>query len=145
SEWKNAGRVTLIYGIVLSVITIGTGMVFSYETIMLLAAVTILLSLSMRLTLLSPVYTIGITFLLLLLAPFVLECQTVIDIDLFIAPYFTGLSLLFAIFISAEAFILKRHIRYGTFQDMELGRRGSCIGIHHLKKMTLNPLFVLIP
>ncbi|HLR62377.1 MAG TPA: PDZ domain-containing protein [Lentibacillus sp.] len=145
SEWKNAGRVTLIYGIVLSVITIGTGMVFSYETIMLLAAVTILLSLSMRLTLLSPVYTIGITFLLLLLAPFVLESQSLIDMDLFSAPNFTGLSLLFAIFISAEAFLLKRHNRNGTFPDMELGRRGTWIGIHHLKKMTLIPFFVLIP
>ncbi|GGK03138.1 membrane protein [Lentibacillus kapialis] len=145
SEWKNTWPLSIIFGVVISMITIGAGLVVSKDTIILLAVVTILLSLSMRLTLLSPVYTIGITFLLLLLAPVVLENQSFITMDLLNGANFTGLSLLFALLIVAEAFLLKRHNRNGTFPDMELGRRGTWIGIHHIKKMTLIPFFVLIP
>ncbi|HLS09715.1 PDZ domain-containing protein [Lentibacillus sp.] len=145
SEWKDTWLVTTIFGLMLSIITIGAGVVFSYETIMLIAAVTILLSITFRLTVLSPVYTIGITFLLLLLSPFALENQTFIDVDLFESPNFTGLSLLLAILLSAEAFLLTRHTRNNTFPDMEIGRRGTWIGMHHLKKMAFIPFFVLIP
>ncbi|QKY71679.1 PDZ domain-containing protein [Lentibacillus sp. CBA3610] len=145
SEWKNTWLVSLIVGFLLSIITIGSGMVFSYETIFLITGVTILLSLALRLTMLSPAYTIGVTYFLLLLSPFVLDYQSFIPSDLFEAPNFTALSLLLALLLTAEAFLLKRHTRNDTFPALETGRRGTWVGVHHLKKMTLIPFFVLIP
>ncbi|WP_090234391.1 PDZ domain-containing protein [Lentibacillus halodurans] len=145
SEWKNTWFVSLIFGLVISFISIGAGMVFSYETIILIAVVTILLSMSIRFTMLSPGYTIGITYLLMFLSPFVLTYQSIIDSNLFADPNFTGLCLLLAILLSAEAFLLRWHRRNNTFPDMKPSPRGTWIGVHHLKKVTLIPFFVLIP
>lgn len=145
SEWKNTWLISLTFGFVLSILAIGAGFVFSYETILLLSGVTLLLSLTLRLSLLSPVYTIGAAYFLLLLSPFVLDYQSIIDPDLFEMPNFTALSILTAVLLSAEAFLLKRQGRNDTFPKMKAGRRGTWIGTHHLRKMTLIPFFVLIP
>src|SRR5690625_8039928 len=53
SEWKHTWKTAVSSGLFISVITIGSGMVFSYETIMLLSVVVILLSLTLRFTILS--------------------------------------------------------------------------------------------
>ncbi|MFD1361668.1 PDZ domain-containing protein [Lentibacillus salinarum] len=145
AEWRHTWLISVIFGLLLSIVTIGAGIVFSVEAIILLASVTILLSLSLRFTLLSPSYTIGITFLLIFMAPFVLAYQSALDPGLFESANFTGFSLLLAILLSAEAFLLKRPSRDDTFPDLESGHRGLMIGVHHLKKMTLIPFFILIP
>src|SRR5690625_1388212 len=69
SEWKRTWIISITAGLFISLLTLGVGFVFSYETILLLSVVTILLSMNFRCTMLSPSYTIGITYLLLLLAP----------------------------------------------------------------------------
>lgn len=145
SEWRKTWTVSIISGIILSIAFIGVGMVFSYETIFLLGIVTILLSLTLRFSMLSASYTIGITYLLLLFMPFLLEYQQLIDADLFKNTNFTGLSFLLAIFLMVEAILLRRSNRNSTFPELQLGRRGIWIGVHHIKKMALIPFFVIIP
>ncbi|GAB4072925.1 PDZ domain-containing protein [Barrientosiimonas marina] len=145
SEWRRTWPVSVIFGLIISAVTIGAGMVFSLETILLLAIVTIVLSLSLRLTMLSPVYTIGITFLLVLVMPLVLQNQSLINPELFEAVDLEGLALLSGILLAAEAFLLRRQTRRHTFPALELSRRGNWMGVHHLKKMALIPFFVLIP
>ncbi|WP_164668104.1 PDZ domain-containing protein [Virgibacillus doumboii] len=145
SEWKNTWAVSVISGVLISLAIVGAGMVFSYETILLLCLVTIVLSLTLRFTLLSASYTVGITYLILLFMPYLLEYQNVIDTELFGKTNFTGLSLLLAIFLLVESILLKRSSRNSTFPDLELGRRGIWIGSHHIKKLALIPFFVVIP
>lgn len=145
SEWKNTLGLSLISGLLVSMLFIGAGLVFSYETILLLSIIMILLSLTLRFTMLSASYTIGITYLILLFIPFLSENQNVINLDMFVNTNFVGLVFLMAVFLTVEALLLKRNTRNKTFPDLELGRRGVWIGKHHIKKLSMIPFFVIIP
>src|SRR5690625_4527852 len=59
AEWKGNWQLSLLLGLFISVLFIGIGFVFTYETILMLGIITILLSITRRFTLLSPSYTIG--------------------------------------------------------------------------------------
>lgn len=145
SEWKNTWIVSIGIGLFISLLALGIGMVFTYEIILVLSIVVILLSIGFRLTLLSASYTIGITYLLLLLSPLLLKFQTVIDIDLFSMTDFTSLVILLGIFLIVEAIMLSRVKREETFPELSLSDRGIWIGQHHVKKLSVIPFFVLIP
>ncbi|MBP2078926.1 PDZ domain-containing protein [Oceanobacillus polygoni] len=146
SEWKNTLGTSLVFGFVISIITIGSGIVFSYEMILLLAIVTIVLSLTMRFSLLSPTYTIGITFLLLFILPLVLENQTIIvDIDFFSTINFSAIALLLGIMIIVESILILKIKRNETFPSIALSDRGAWVGQHHIKKLSLIPFFAILP
>lgn len=145
SEWKNTWFLSIISGLLISIVLVGSGMIFSYETILLLSIVTIGLSITLRFSMLSASYTIGITYMILLLMPFILEQQNIVDDDMFSNTNFVGLSLLVAILLTVEALLLKRNTRNTTFPDLELGRRGVWAGMHHIKKLSIIPFFVVIP
>src|SRR5699024_520563 len=145
TEWKNTLSPSILFGLFLSLLTLGLGMVFTYETIMLLSIVIIVLSFTFNLSVLSASYTIGITYLLLLFLPFLLTKQTFLKADLFLDTNFTGLTILLGIFLLAEAVLLSRIKRNETFPDLLLGNRGIWIGQHHLKKISIIPFFTLVP
>lgn len=145
SEWKNTWVLSILSGLLISIIFVSAGMIFSYETILLLGIVTIALSITARFTMLSASYTIGITYLVLLLLPILLENQNAVNKEMFSNTNFIGLSFLLAIFLTVEALLLKRNTRNTTFPDLEFGRRGVWTGVHHVKKLSVIPFFVLIP
>ncbi|TRM13133.1 PDZ domain-containing protein [Lentibacillus cibarius] len=145
AEWRNTWLTSVGFSLLLSAFALGVGIVFSKETILMLAIVTIVLSFSFRFTLLSPVYTIGISYLLLLLLPFVLDGQTFADISFSSSVNFVGLALLLALLLMAETVLLIQNSRSRTFPELKPGRRGLWIGVHHLKKVGFIPFFVLIP
>ncbi len=130
-EWRHTWVLSVGFGLFLSMLAVGVGLVFSRETIWMLAIVTVLLSLSLRFTLLSPVYIVGISYLLLLFLPFVFENQTFTDITFSSSANFVGLSILLAILLIAEALLLTRSGRTRTYPELQLGRRGYWIGVHH--------------
>ncbi|UJL45325.1 PDZ domain-containing protein [Virgibacillus sp. NKC19-16] len=145
SEWKNTWGTSIIAGIAVSIITLVAGIVFTYETILLLSIVLIVLSLTLRFTMLSASYTIGVTYLLLLFLPFILENQTYIDTNLFSSANFTGLSILLGLFLIVEAILLGRIKRNETYPELVKGSRGGWIGQHHVKKLSIIPFFTLVP
>ncbi|GGB53779.1 membrane protein [Lentibacillus populi] len=147
SECKNTWLVSLVTGISLSVLVLGIGIAFSYETIFLLSIVTIVLGLGLRLNLLSPSYTIGFTYFLLLFIPYFLEKQTYInlDTDLLTEANFTGLVILLGLLLLVEAVLVLRVKRNESFPDLVLGNRGKWVGQHHIKKLSVIPFFVLVP
>jgi len=145
SEWKKTWLMSAIFGLLISLVTLGVGIVFTWETILLLNIIVILLSVTLRFTLLSPSYTIGITFLLLLFSPFILESQSLFPGDLFEDINFQGLSILLGMFLFAEAFLTRRVKRGETFPGLQIGERGEWIGVHHIRKLSLIPFFTLVP
>ncbi|MEC5422842.1 PDZ domain-containing protein [Virgibacillus sp. C22-A2] len=146
SEWKNTWILAIISGICISLFTLGTGIVFSYETLLLLSIVMIILSLStLKFTMLSASYTVGITYILLLFLPSVLKNQNYVDADLFSQTNFTGLVVIMGILLIVEGIILSRVRRNETYPELVLGSRGVWVGQHHLKKMSLIPFFTLVP
>lgn len=145
AEWKNTWLFSIVTGLLISLVTLGIGFVYSYEIILLLSIVIILLSINGRLTMLSPSYTIGVTFLLLLLSPLLLEHQTFIQVDLFSQTNFSSLAILLGLFLIVEAILIMRVKRNDTYPELSLSNRGVWVGQHHLKKLSIIPFFILIP
>lgn len=145
AEWKRTWVLSLVSGIILSLIIIGAGIVFSYETILLLCIITILLSFTLGFTMLSAGYTIGITYLLLLFLPILLDNQSYLPADLFTQTNFTGLSLLLGLFLLIEAILLSTVKRNDSFPGIIIGSRGLPIGQHRLKKLSFIPFFAIVP
>src|SRR5699024_9930716 len=81
TEIKYTFPLTVIASIVLSALAVSVGIVLSYEVILVLALVTIILSLFGSLQFLSASYTIGITFIVLLIVPFIPSNFTIPFID----------------------------------------------------------------
>lgn len=147
SEWKHTWPVAIVSGIIVTLLVLGVGVTFSYETILLLSMVMVVLSLALRFTLLSASYTIGFTYILLLFIPFILDNQTYVsvDSDLFTNTNFSGLVMLLGLFLIIEAIFTRRVKRNESFPDLVLGNRGKWVGQHHVKKMSIIPFFALVP
>lgn len=145
TEWKDTWFISLIAGIFISLLTIGIGIVFTYESILVLSVVTIILSLTFTFSMLSASYTIGLTYIILLLSPLLLSKQTLIDADLFKTVNFTSLTVLLGLLLLVEAVLLFKTKRNQTYPDLSLSERGNWIGQHRIKKLTLIPFFVIIP
>ncbi|WP_096269446.1 PDZ domain-containing protein [Paucisalibacillus globulus] len=140
TEWKDTWGFSAIIGIFYSLIIIGVGMVISYEAIIILSIVTIILTLTFRFTLLSPSYTIGITILILMLSPLLSEFLPIDgEINL------SSLAILLALLLFVEAHFLSRIRQNETFPGLVRGERGSWVGRHWIKKYSIIPLFTLVP
>lgn len=145
SELRNTWLPALMIGLLISILFIGVGVVFPNPTVLLLSMIVILLSINGRLTLLSTSYTIGLTYLIILISPVLLKYQTVIDVDIFNDTSLTSLTILLGIFLLVEAFLLKRVTRNDTFPQLVKSHRGGWIGQQQLKRLSIIPFFVLVP
>lgn len=145
SEWKNTWIASIVSGLLISIILIGLGVVFSYETLFLLSLITILLSITLHFTLLSPSYTIGITYLVLLFIPTFWEQQTIFDESLFSHINFTGLAVLLGLFLLVEAIMVLKSRRNELYPSLVQGKRGGWIGQQQIKKLSLIPFIALLP
>src|SRR5690625_7674452 len=117
TERKNTRSLSICAGLVIYLLSLCIGVVFTYETIMLLSTVIIILSIVSRFNLLSASYTIGITYLLILLSPLILENQSYVSPDLFANVNVLSLLFLLGIFLFVEAILLVRMKR-----NDEIGR-----------------------
>lgn len=145
SELKNTWLFSLVTGLVLSIICLTIGIVLSYEVIFLISIVTVLLSLHFRFSLLSASYILGITYLIVLFAPTMLNEQNGLDPTLFSDVSLTGLSILLSLFLVVEALLLFRVRRNETFPGLSLSNRGEWIGQHNIKKLAVIPFFIPVP
>lgn len=143
SEWKGTIGFSVFIGLFYSVVTIAIGMVVTYEVLIILSIVTILLSLTLRFSFLSPSYTFGITFFVLMLFPLVADNVTFIP-SLGEVNY-SVIAILLALFLFVEAHFLSRIKIYETYPGLEKGARGSWIGKHVIKKFSIIPFFTLVP
>ncbi|MGD6842931.1 PDZ domain-containing protein [Bacillus infantis] len=137
----------LAAGLVLSVITLGTGMVIPIELVWLTAAFTILWSLTGRIRLLAPAYTVGAAFFASIYIidrgfsiPLIEAAGNWTDDMLFPA----GASLL-ALLMIGEAVLILRNGGRATSPKLIKSKRGQTIGVHETKRLWLLPLFLLVP
>jgi len=141
SELGQTWAVTLIFGLAVSLISLAAGIVLTYEIILVLSIVMIILSLTFKFTMLSASYTIGITYLLFLFLPMVFGGEAIS-----IPPVsFAALSLLLGIFLMAESILLRKTKRNRSFPQLAMSSRGGSIGLHQLKKIAFIPFFTLVP
>lgn len=145
SEWSRTWLLTIGFGFILSALMLGVGVVFTYETMFVLSIVTIVLSIHGKPTWLSATYTVGLTYLIMLLTPLVLPYQDVISLDLIDEVNFTAIALLVALFLMIESVLLRTMHGNESFVSLGTSARGGIIGQHQLKKISIIPFFILVP
>ena len=125
---------SLLFGFIISVITLSAGFVFTVETLIALSIVMFVLSISFNFAALSPVYSIGITFAVLFLLPQFLRDTSIIDERWFTDVNFPGLAILLGLLIIAEALFLKLIKRHHFFPSLVRSERGGWIGQSRIKQ-----------
>ncbi|MFG6114677.1 PDZ domain-containing protein [Halobacillus sp. MO56] len=146
SELKGTWKIGFVAGGILSVVMVGAGIVIPYPVILLISTVILLVSLTMRLSLLSAAYTLAVSYGLLFLLPS-LSLTIMPDRwqEMFGAVSLTGVGVILAVLLFVEAFWMLWLSHKETFPELVAGSRGKWIGQHRLKKLGLIPFFVLIP
>ena len=143
SEIRNTWVVSVIFSIIISILSIVFGIVFSFEMVILLAAISIMISITGSLTMLSASYTIGFTYIITLIIPFLsLGEFTFQPINI---HYLTSLAILTAVFLLVEVFLLSKNKNEPTYPAIKRSQRGIWIGEHNLKKLAFIPFFTFIP
>jgi len=146
-ELKNVLPLGLWIGIILSFITILAGVVIPFGAIILMGAVTVLLSCTMQFRLLSPAYVIGITLFLLFFLydrtisiPYLGEAIAELE-----SPLFPGLAIVMGVLIIVEGILIKRNASKKTSPKLITSNRGLTVGAHESERIWLVPLFLFVP
>lgn len=144
SEWQYTLKLSILLGVLLSILTIGIGVTFTREMILILSIVTILLSLTFNLTSLSASYTLGLTYIAMLFLPLLLKNEF-FTIESFINIHFISIIVLLGFLLIIEAIFISRVKRNELFPRLTLSQRGLWVGEHRIKRLTMIPFFVLVP
>lgn len=146
-ELRQLLPVGMIIGLGISIVTIGVGMTIPLATIVLIAGVSILLSLTTKLRLLSPVYTVGLAFFLTIFAggekwAIPLFQSAFAEIDEKIYP---SIAVLLALLLIGEGLLILLNGKKGTSPKLMKSKRGLQVGLHEVKRTWLVPVFLFIP
>src|SRR5690625_2325595 len=140
TEWQDTWKTALISGLIMSLLVLGAGMVFFYETVFVWAMITIILTILFGFKLLSAVYSLGITYLV-----FFIFSQFFADVPFFTENTFLNLAMLTGLLLFIEAILILNTKVKAIFPQLALSNRGGWVGEHRLKKISVIPFFVLVP
>ncbi|MFC7321908.1 PDZ domain-containing protein [Halobacillus campisalis] len=146
TEGRSTWRVSLVAGFLISIFALAGGMVFTTASLLVVTGITILLSLPLKLTWLSPAYTLGISILLIFGISYVpglsfIE-QTIPGVTGVSLP---GMAIILSILLVVEGVFLMKTSSRRTFPERVPGPRGKKIGQHRVKKLALIPMVTLFP
>lgn len=137
----------LVIGLILSILTLVSGLVIPMAAIFIMTAVTLLAILTMKRRLISPVYTIGLTFFILFFL-FGKDIQLPFFQDAFDQlnqSVYPTLVILIGLFLIAEGVLIVKNGSKNTSPQLEVSKRGQPIGVYVSQRIWLIPMFVLIP
>lgn len=143
SEMKGTWGVALIAGLILSIASITLGFVVPLPLLLVLSAVLLLVSLPLRLTWYSAAYTLGLSYILVLVLPTIPQAPSWL-LDLRETPLLPITALL-TVFLFVEAILLLKTTPKQTFPERKKGKRGLWIGQHRARKMAVIPFIALFP
>ncbi|USK33580.1 cell division protein [Bacillus sp. F19] len=132
----------LLTGLLLSAVTFGFGMMMPLGSIIMLAAVTVILSLTFQLRFLSPAYTMGLTIFLVFL---LMQADAVSFLPDLNETSFSLLAILMGLLMIAEGVLAYRTAHIKTSPFLLKSSRGLPIGNHVANRTWMLPLFLLIP
>ena len=137
----------ILYGLALSIFTIGLGLLLPFGTIVLITTLTILLMLTMKPRWLSAGYILGLSLLLALVLPKLSTGIRILD-DLFLSigtTNITTLALVLALLLLAEGLLISKQASEKTSPQLWKSKRGLPVGAHESKRIWLVPLFLFLP
>jgi len=150
-DWFHESRFLFLNGavpgLIISVLMIAIGIIFPLDTIIVMTLVTVVLGLTQQLRLLSPAYTVGITFF----------CASLLvnyeHTKPFFAKYVSGLeqtnlaalSILLGLLLLVEAWLILRNGSVGTSPQLMRSKRGLRVGVHWAERLWFVPVLLPIP
>lgn len=138
---------SFLFGVMISIISLSFGFVWTIEFVYLFAIITIILSITGSFHLLSPAYTLGFTFFLYMLIP-ILPLDSVPFLStfpLFANREWTMFVGLVALLMFIEAFLLMQTKESDLFSRVSLSERGVWLGEQQIKRLLVLPFFLFIP
>lgn len=135
------------FGLILSVISIGIGIILSKASLLIIACWTILFALLTQYRYLSAAYSFGITIFYFVFSPEWKTGQPMLDTWLAdsSATNLTALAVLMALLLIVEGLLISgRASRISTPKILK-GKRGMSIGMHVCKRLWFVPIFILVP
>ncbi|MBN9655889.1 PDZ domain-containing protein [Halobacillus sp. GSS1] len=146
TEWKGTWGTAVISGLILSVLAVGGGVVFSYPLLLLIAGILLLVSLTGRLSWYSSAYTLGLSYLVLLVLPYLPESVRGYEwIGVLQETPLHTLAGVMAVLLLTESILMLRTTASLTYPERLKGTRGMWIGQHRSRRMTIVPFLALFP
>ncbi len=146
-EFRQLLRTGWISGLIISVIIIGAGIPIPFAGILLLAAFTILWSLTTNVRLMGPAYTVGAAYFALFFA-----AQYHLKIPVFSDAFaslgekiYPSMMVLLSMLLLAEGVLIVKNGWVGSSPKLTISRRGQRVGVHEIKRLWMVPLFLLVP
>lgn len=139
----------ILWGLILSLFTLGTGLVVPPAVLVIVGAVSILLAFTLKMRLLSPAYSVSISFFLLVILytyggeiewPFFDEYFQ--DIDTAVYP---TVAILLGLLLFAEGFLIAKNAIKKPSPGLIISKRGQTVGRYASRRIWMLPLFVFIP
>ncbi|MEK3798540.1 PDZ domain-containing protein [Peribacillus sp. FSL H8-0477] len=139
----------ILWGLILSLFTLGTGLVVPPAVLVIVGAVSILLAFTLKMRLLSPAYSVSISFFLLVILytyggeiewPFFDEYFQ--DIDTAVYP---TVAILLGLLLFAEGFLIAKNAIKKPSPGLVISKRGQTVGRYASRRIWMVPLFVFIP
>ncbi len=137
----------LLWGLILSIVMLGTGLVIPTASILIMIVMTVLLALTTNVRLLSPAYIIPLTFF----AVYFIAGQGISwplfknyfeELDQSIYP---PLVILLGVLLIAEGFMIRSNGAKIASPQLTVSKRGQTIGRYAFRRIWLLPMFVFIP
>lgn len=145
-ESKHTWAISIISGLLLSVVSIVFGFVISIPFTLVLGLVMLVVAIGNRFYWLSASYTLAIVSALMYFLNIYGEnylpnnwLPLLAATDLFYIPFVVG------IFLLIEMWFLARVRNRDTFPELVKSSRGKYLGQHRIKKLTIIPFIALIP
>ncbi|MEH7381257.1 PDZ domain-containing protein [Bacillus sp. JJ1533] len=134
-------------GLLISVVTIAAGVVIPFGSIVLIAIVTLLLSLPINTRLLSPAYILGVSFFgIILLSNLSVENKFITRLlEDMSNTSLASIAILLGVLLLAEGILIQKKGHIGTSPDLLKSKRGLPVGVHISQRLWLAPVFLLIP
>ncbi|PLR91932.1 PDZ domain-containing protein [Bacillus sp. T33-2] len=137
----------IVIGLAISLVTLAAGTVIPFAAVILTAVFTLLWSLTTRVRLLGPAFTVGAAFFALIflagqdwsLPVFSEEFADLQD------TIFPGIAVLLAILLIGEGILIRRNGIKGTSPKLIKSKRGLTVGVHEVKRLWMLPVFLIIP
>lgn len=146
SEVHGTLVLSIVFSIILSLLTIFFGIVVSLEIIVVLTIVVILISITGRTHYLSASYTLGVTFLIVTFLPYVNigAMENYLNFERVTIIQLLSLGFIMVVMLFLEALLVSNK-KGLSFPEMKISARGKRVGQHQIKRVALIPFFVLFP
>jgi hypothetical protein len=134
-------------GLLLSLFTIGAGLVLSKASLAVIALWTVVFALLAQYRYLSAAYSVSIAIFFFMFSP---QLHTgIASVDTLLAntkgTSLTALALLMSVLLFAEGYLITNHAVRASTPRLLKGKRGLTIGMHVCKRLWFVPLFILVP